>query len=71
MNVLYFAPAASPQNPSMCPFVTQRVLELQRQGIKVTVLQFGNIFIKKNYETKYTGFLKTLAIVYKSVKSII
>ena len=36
MNVLYFAPAATPQNPSMCPFVTQRVLELQRQGIKVT-----------------------------------
>ena len=69
MTILYFAPAATPQNPSMCPFVTQRVFELQRQGHSVTVLQYGNLIIKNRFETKRTGLLKPLAIAYKVAKS--
>ena len=70
MNILYFAPAATPENPSMCPFVTQRVFELQQQGHKVTVLQYGNLSIGNSLETTRRGILKPVAIAYKFLKSL-
>lgn len=68
MNILYFAPAATPDNPSMCPFITQRVFELQKLGHKVVVLQYGNLFIKNPFETKRRGVFKIAAVFYKCVK---
>ena len=64
-RILFFAPAATPDNPSKCPFVTQRLFELQRQGYSVTVIQSGNVNILTAYETKRTGFIKLLALAYK------
>lgn len=68
MNILYFAPAATPENPSMCPFITQRIFELQKQGHNVITVQFGNLTIYNYFVTKRTGFLKVVALLYKLVK---
>ncbi|MBR6198954.1 MAG: glycosyltransferase [Spirochaetales bacterium] len=47
MKILYFAPIATKKNLSFCPFITQRVIELQKQGIEVDVLLHGNLQIGK------------------------
>lgn len=70
MNILYFAPAATPDNPSMCPFITQRVFELQKLGHKVVVLQYGNLVINNPFKTTRKGFFKIFALIYKSVKFV-
>ena len=45
MKILYFAPIATNKNLSYCPFITQRVVELQKQGVAVITLQSGNLQI--------------------------
>ena len=66
MKVLYFAPAATPEDPSMCPFVTHRVLELQRQGHQVVVLQFGRLFLEDSAKAETGGFLRRIKRLCRS-----
>ncbi|MBQ3671886.1 MAG: glycosyltransferase [Treponema sp.] len=47
MRVLFFAPAPSLRNPNMAPFILQRIRELQKKGVYVEVLQFGNLRRRK------------------------
>ncbi len=69
MNILYFAPTATKKNPSLCPFITQRIFKLQRQGHAVVTIQGGNLIISNPFNTKRKGFLKILAIIYKVFKN--
>ncbi|MBR0031098.1 MAG: glycosyltransferase [Treponema sp.] len=47
MRVLFFAPAPSLRNPNMAPFILRRITELQKKGVYVEVLQFGNLRKRK------------------------
>ena len=68
MNILLFARAATSENPSMCPFITRRVFELQQQGHRVTVLQSGNLEIKNHFSTERKGILRLVTILYKMLR---
>ena len=71
MNILYFSPAPTKDNPSMCPFIAQRIYALQNQGHSVTVLQYGNLTIQNPLKTRKKGFLKPVALLYKSAKFLL
>lgn len=64
-KILFFAPAATKENPAMCPFVTQRIFELQKNGYEVIVLQHGMLFFLNSLKVYRKGALQVIEYIYR------
>ena len=60
-KILIFSAAPTYEHPSLCPFVLQRIIELQKQGYEVNLVQGGFVeFYKENQKGNFIRKLKNL-----------
>lgn len=57
MKILFFSPAPTKKEPTLCPFIYQRILGLKKHNIDVVVLQYGNIYIHEMNKKKKKNFI--------------
>ncbi len=63
MKILFFAPLPTKEKKADCPFITERILELQRQGHEVITLRSGNLYVIKNVlKSGRLGIVKAIYI---------
>lgn len=64
MKILYFAPVATKNDPSLCPFITQRIIELKKNNIEVEVLQYGRISFFSDLKRNHFFPIYLVKVIY-------
>ncbi|MBO4704783.1 MAG: glycosyltransferase [Spirochaetaceae bacterium] len=70
-KILYFAPVATKENPTISPFITQRIAELKKHGHEVVILQFGRLNINSYFDISNLTFFNLLPKILHLLKFFI